>query len=81
MKTPRDKYLNDVKYKMLVDMMIASIDDCNYTPSEMREASVLASILYEERHIRRYCIPIVTEELEKSLNIIHKYVSQSEVIK
>lgn len=49
MENPREKYLNDNMYRKLVDVMVDQIDQCNYTPSEMREAAVLASIIYEER--------------------------------
>ena len=48
MKTPREKYYNDANYKYLVDIMVNQIVSCNYTPSEMREASILASIIHEE---------------------------------
>ena len=56
MKNPREKYLNDNMYRVLVDMMVEQIDQCNYTPSEMREAAVLASIIYEERNPPGYSI-------------------------
>jgi len=49
MKTPREKYLNDAHFKRLVDTMMNQIHNCNYTPSEIREASLLASIIHEEQ--------------------------------
>ena len=52
MKTPRDKYQNDPAYKMLVDTLVSQIVECKYTPSELREAALLASIIYEEMTIR-----------------------------
>jgi len=52
MKTPREKYQNDINYKSLVDFMVSAIYNCKYTPSEMREAALLASIIYEEHTIR-----------------------------
>jgi len=50
--SPREKYNNDIQYKALVDFMVKIIHECKYTPSEMREASLLASIMYEEQTIR-----------------------------
>ncbi len=49
MKTIRERYLNDVQFKTLVDVMASQLDRCAYTPSEMREAAIMASILYNER--------------------------------
>lgn len=49
MKTPKEKYLNDNHYRTMVDMMVSCIDKCNFTPSELREMAILASIIYEEK--------------------------------
>ena len=49
MMTPKEKYMNDVQYRVLVDTLLAHIEKCLYTPSEMREAAILACILYEEK--------------------------------
>ncbi len=57
MKTPKDKYLNDPQYHHLVDMLEHLIDDARFTPSELREACILASINYEMRHIRDRVMP------------------------
>lgn len=48
--SPRERYWNDAAFKMLVDMMVKQIMECQYTPSEMRDAALLASIRYEETH-------------------------------
>ena len=52
MKTPRDKYLNDPEYHQLVRMLESFIERAQFTPSELREAAVLACINYEMRHVR-----------------------------
>ena len=52
MKSPREKYMNDPEYHRLVDMLEHFIESARFTPSELREASVLASINYEMRHVR-----------------------------
>lgn len=49
MKTPKEKYYSDPHYHQLVDVMVGMITQAKYTPSEMREAAILASIIYEER--------------------------------
>jgi len=48
MKTPREKYLNDPHYHALVDSLVTLITQCEMTPSEVREAAILACIIYEE---------------------------------
>lgn len=52
MKTPKDKYMNDPEYHHLVQTLEYMIEQAKFTPSELREACVLASINYEMRHIR-----------------------------
>lgn len=52
MKTPREKYMNDPAYHDLVIAMEHFIERAQFTPSELREAAVLASINYEMRHVR-----------------------------
>lgn len=71
MKTPREKYLNDNHYKSLVDMMRSFIEECKYTPSEMREAAILASILYEEHRLPKYVF--APKDIAKSLRLLHDW--------
>ncbi len=52
MKTPMEKYQNDVAYKTFVDMLVDVIIKCQYTPSEIREMSLFACILYEQHHTK-----------------------------
>ena len=52
MKSPREKFQNDPEYNHLVRMLESMIERAQFTPSELREACVLASINYEMRHIR-----------------------------
>ena len=42
--TPDDKYQNDPSYKRLVDIMMSFIAEYQFSPSELREAAVMASI-------------------------------------
>ena len=74
MKTPREKYMNDPEYHHLVITLEQLIEQARFTPSELREACILASINYEMRHIRDYHInPRVTE----ALDILDGYVTKA----
>lgn len=56
MKTPKEKYMNDPEYNHLVNTLESLIERARFTPSELREACVLASINYEMKHIRDHHI-------------------------
>lgn len=71
MKTPREKYANDAVYRQLVDCMVAHIEAANYTPSEMREAAVLACIIYEQHHIK---LPFIEPKVNKALETIEGFL-------
>ena len=75
MKTPREKYQNDNAYRLLVDTMVAQIIDAKFTPSEMREASLLASIMYAEMNVNPQCVML--EEMEQALNVVHKWADRA----
>ena len=49
---PRDRYQSDVDFHHLVDLMHAMIIKAQFSPSELREAAVLAACMYEERQTR-----------------------------
>ena len=50
--SPRDRYHRDASFKHLVDVQLHLIEKCEFSPTEMREAAMLACIFYEERHTR-----------------------------
>lgn len=65
MKTPKEKYMNDPEYHHLVLTLEGLIEQARFTPSELREACILASINYEMRHIREHQIdPRLNEALQ-----------------
>lgn len=72
MKTPEQKYRDDPMYRHLVDMLEAQIHAANYTPSEMREAVILASINYEMRRVMPRAFP---SGVESALNALHGFAS------
>jgi hypothetical protein len=73
MKTPRDRYRSDANFKGLVDTMTAYIHQCYFTPSEMRDAAVLASIIYEETTVRKIIVPKIPEAIEECLGVLRKW--------
>jgi hypothetical protein len=73
MLSPKEKYMNDPEYHHLVQTLEALIEQARFTPSELREACVLASINYEMRHIKETKIdPRVMD----ALNVLDMYVSK-----
>ena len=60
--SPRDKMMNDPEFNQLVTMLESFIERAQFSPSELREAAVLASINYEMRHIRGMQIDTHTME-------------------
>ncbi len=47
-----ERFLRDPQYKALVDNLYAQIVNGNYTPTELREAVILAATKYEMYHTR-----------------------------
>ncbi len=62
----RERYYNDAMFKMLVDTFISHIEQCDFTPTEIREATMLAQIIYEEHHIR----PVLFRKLDVEKSIV-----------
>jgi len=46
------RYTNDPAFYQLVRLMLAEIERGQFTPTEIREAAMLAQIDYESRHPR-----------------------------
>lgn len=67
MKTPAEKYMNDPEYNALVNMLEQFIERARFTPSEMREACVMACINYEMRRVREFTIDPMTMEAMRTL--------------
>lgn len=44
----KDRYNNDAQIRALVDYLTQAIDKLQFTPTEIREAAMLAAIHYEE---------------------------------
>lgn len=52
MLTPEERYQNDPAFHMLVDWLERAIHQAQYTPSELRDAALLAAVHYEYRQTR-----------------------------
>lgn len=63
--SPRDRYQRDPMFTHLVDSFYIAIEAAQYTPTEIREAAMLAQIIYEEKHIR----PIFLDERQQIARI------------
>ena len=71
----REKYHRDPAYRTLVDMMVSHILKADYTPSEMREAAILASIIYEENFVlKRIHLNKQLKEVSDALNVIENFI-------
>lgn len=51
-RSPSDRYLTDPVFKSVVDYLYLLVDYAYMTPSELREAVILAVTKYELTHMR-----------------------------
>jgi len=63
-------------YRYLVDNLIATIYKCQFTPSELREMAVLASIIYEEQRLNPRNL-IIPKDIELSLTKVHEWLNKN----
>jgi hypothetical protein len=75
MLTPRDKYTSDSDYHTMVDLMVSLIDECRFTPSEMREMAIFASIIYEENRLEPRVIR-TNPNIEKALKDLYDWATK-----
>jgi hypothetical protein len=75
MKTPKEKYMNDPEYHHLVQTLEGLIEGARFTPSELREACILASINYEMRHVRAHNID---PRLDDAMRTLDDFVSKQQ---
>ena len=73
MRTPKEKYLNDPQYHSLVDSLESMIHQAQFTPSELREACILACIHYETS---RPISMLIDKNTEEALRVLHDFTSK-----
>ena len=77
MKTGRERYHNDHQFRVLVDQMAAHIFNEDYTPSEMRDAAMTASIIVEQQRIPPIYTPgAVEEEIHRLRKVFPEYANK-----
>lgn len=64
-RLPTERYKTDIVFRHLVDIFSAAIERAEYTPTEIREAAMLAQIMYEETHLRPLILDTVRHILIK----------------
>jgi hypothetical protein len=62
MKTPAARYAHDAAYRQMVDLMEAMIQQCQFTPAEMRHV------------YRAYAVPV---ELAEALGVMQRWREDS----
>ena len=65
--TVERRYRDDNSFRTIVDMMESWIHEAQFSPSEMREACVLAAIHYEFRRAPSYMVRVpagIAEDLK-----------------
>ena len=50
--TAEERYLHDPIFHLLVDQIYVAIERKQYTPTEVRDAAMLASLRWERTHAR-----------------------------
>lgn len=51
---PDERYRRDPQFKQLVDMLYMLVKKADFTPTEIREACMLAQIHYETHNVPRH---------------------------
>ena len=77
MKTPQEKYENDAPYTHLVDTIEKLIHNAQFTPSEVREAAILACIHFEMRSSYRFdSVPSKVNDALECLAVFRKSLTK-----
>ena len=75
MKTPREKYQADPEYHNLVDTLESLIRHARFTPSELREACIMAHYNYEVS--RPHATVLFNKETVAALQTLSNFINTS----
>lgn len=50
--SPETRYLRDPEFHALVHLLLQALERCDYTPTELREAVILAATIHEQHRVR-----------------------------
>jgi len=70
MLTPEQNYFTDVEFRMLTDTLEQYIHRAQFTPSELREAAVLAAIHYELTHLRDQTLAKLPDKVQSAVDVL-----------
>lgn len=69
-----ERYHSDPQFAALVDMFTAQLHNCDFTPSEVRLAAMMATINLESMRTRT--LVRVTPEIDKALHDLHIMINE-----
>jgi hypothetical protein len=74
LKTPVERYNNDPHFRNLVKYMEALIHQAQFTPSELREAVMLAAINYEMSRLST--VFVENDDVNNALNTLSRCLEE-----
>jgi len=80
--TVHNRYQYDPHFRSLVDQLMYSLENASYTPSELREALILAATEIEFRTVRTQILDLNNYDIEDTVldSVREKMKSQQESI-
>jgi hypothetical protein len=72
----QERYHNDANFRALTDLLAAYIYKADYTPSEVREAAMLACIKIEMESVRY--LQVIPRPTEEAIEELRRFVSHEE---
>lgn len=76
LRTPAERYRNDPRYHALVQTIEAMLYRADFSPAEVREAAMLASINYELYRMSIEPRIILRPEVEEAMQQISRFVNE-----
>jgi hypothetical protein len=73
MQTPEDRYRQDTNYRHLVSSLEALIARVKFTPSEVREAAMLACVHHEMRQMNSGDHAEIPEEVNQAMERVRRW--------